>query len=282
MFDKEAIQELTKAEAITAAAHALFAAVDPAAGPSNRVAVAALPEEFKVRDLEAYLPLRRRARGTMTTGAIVDFAAYVTDQRQEGATVFVDADLMQAVAVLNLGTPGAPGHADNRAKLVMQRTAAYKALFGVTRAEGHTQATVAEWLEDWRDCIVCSNSGGEIPSAQAIAAVRKITIEALRRVESEQQQLGTSHSAMESIKAKDTDTLPTAIMFRCEPYLGLAARTFALRLGILTTEKPKIVLRIAAVERHAEEMAAELSALVDKELASAMVPCLVGSYAVGA
>lgn len=280
MFDKEAIQELTKAEAITAAASAMFAAIDPAAGPTNRVAVAALPEEFKVRDLEAYLPLRRRARGTMTTSAIVDFAACVTEQKEEGATVFVEADAMQAVAVLNLGTPDKPGHADNRAKLVMQKTAAYKALLTATRSEGHTQATVAEWLEDWRDNIACTNAGAAISNALAVGAVRKITIEALKRIENEEQQLGVTHSAMESIKAKDTDNLPTLIAFTCEPYLGLGSRTFVLRLGILTTEKPKVVLRIAAAERHAEEMAAEPSEMVDRELDAAMVPCLVGSYSV--
>ena len=272
MFDKDAIKELTKAEAITAAATTMTEEA-----PAH---MAALPNDFTVHDFERHALLRRRARGTMTTASISDFAVYANRHADDGATVFIRQD-MTAVAVLNLGTPNAPGHADNKAKLVLQQTAAYKALLAMAGGGGHSQTTVAEWLEDWNLHIECFHEGEQIPVRHAAAAVRKITIEALRRVESEEQQLGTSRSAMESVQAKETGNLPTTIHFSCEPHLGLKHRTFSMRLGIITGDKPKLTLRIAAFEVHAEEMAEEMAVLVRNEVGDGM-PCLVGDYAAAA
>lgn len=122
MFTKNAIQKLTQAEAITAAAKTLTDQVDT---------LVALPKGFKVHDLEQYLQLRRRLRGSMTTPVLADFAAYTAANAETGATVFVNTDSMQAVAVLNLGGPTAPGHGDNRAVLAPPKTAAFAALLAV-------------------------------------------------------------------------------------------------------------------------------------------------------
>jgi uncharacterized protein YfdQ (DUF2303 family) len=91
MFTQEAIQELKQAQAITAAETAISHQVETIVG---------LPESFKLHDLEQYMHLRRRLRGTMSTISIGDFAAYTRANKQTGAAVFVGAAQMQAVAVL--------------------------------------------------------------------------------------------------------------------------------------------------------------------------------------
>lgn len=269
-FDKDAIKELTKAQAISAASESL----------DHRTDVVALPEEFKVHDLERYSETRRRARGSMTTSVAGDFAAYVGKHANTGASVFVDVDAMAAVAVLNLGTSEFPGHADNTATLAPKKTAAYKSLKAITDGQARPQKVIAEWMEDWSPCIKCFVDEVETPIKKAVAAVRKITIEALRKVEASEQQLSAQRSAFESVTASSTEALPTRIEFTTEPYGDFNPRTFSLRMSVLTSDKPALALRIANAEKHDEEMAEELAQKVNAALVGGSVSVVLGTYSV--
>lgn len=240
--------------------------------------VTALPSDYKQHDLETFMSTRRRARGAMTTSAGPDFAQYVKTHAEEGACVFVDADSMQAVAVLNMGTTDAPGHTDNRAKLVLKRTAAYGALREIA-GNGASQQYAAEFLEDWTAHIQCFNDEGHVAPHKAVAAIRKLSIETMRKLESSEQSLSASKSAFESIQATSADPIPTTIYFKCEPYHGLTEREFVLRLGVLTGgDKPRISLRIVKQELHDEEMATEFAERVRSVLGTD-IPVMLGEYA---
>jgi uncharacterized protein YfdQ (DUF2303 family) len=240
--------------------------------------ITALPSDYKQHDLETFMPTRRRARGVMCTSAGPDFAQYVVAHAEEGACVFVDADEMQAVAVLNMGTPGNPGHTDNRAKLVLKRTAAYGALRQIA-GNGVSQQRAAEFLEDWAEHIKCFNDEGFVTPSKAIAAIRKLSIETMRKLESSEQSLSASKSAFESIQATSADPIPTTIYFKCEPYHGLTEREFVLRLGVLTGgDKPTIILRVVKQELHDEEMATEFAERV-RGVLGADIPVMLGEYA---
>jgi uncharacterized protein YfdQ (DUF2303 family) len=122
-----------------------------------------------------------------------------------------------------------------------------------------------------------------VTTAKGIAAIRAITIEAARKVESEEGQLSASKSAFESVTASSKHTLPTHIYFRTVPYVGLTERTFVLRLGILTTgDKTSIVLRPVKMEEHLQEMAEEFAQLVAANRGGAQYPVLIGTYNKGA
>jgi uncharacterized protein YfdQ (DUF2303 family) len=282
MFDKEAIQELAQAEAVNASRNSIESALQS----TTDYGLAALPGNFLLHNLEAYLPNRRRARGTMSTKSMVSFAVYAIQHNEAGA-VFIDSEKMRAVAVLNLGASQSPGHADNRAVFEAERTAAYAALRSVANGQGLTQQKVAEFLEDWVGCIQCFADGAEVQPGKAIAAVRKITIEATRKLESTEQQLSAAKSTFESVAATSTETLPTHIYFTTHPYPDLSERTFVLRLGILTGgDKPQITLRITKLEEHEEAMAQELAANITRELktldtGSDPMQVLLGTYAAG-
>lgn len=272
MITKEAITALQEGNSILHAASSLNSS-----GDTNDLT--ALPSDYKLHDLEKYKAMRRRERGTMNTNVISAFTGYVTDHVEPGATVFVNADEMSATAVLNLGTPCVPGHADNRAKLTLKRTAAYSALVGIATGVGFKQTQIAEFLEDWPEHIQCVNDSGSITLPKAIAAIRKLSIEAIRKIENSEQQLSASRSAFESVQATSVDPLPTVIMFDCQPYADLKARTFALRLNVQTGgDKPTISLRIVKAEQHAEDMANELGYLIAHAFDSASIPVLLGSY----
>lgn len=268
MFDKDAIQELSKAQAIAAAAEAI------ASNPGQAVA---LPSEFQVHDLEKFLDTRRRMRGTMETSVIADFAKYVAANKESGATVFIDQDAMVATAVLNLGTPDAPGHTDNRARLGAKRTAAYTALLGVV-GRALEQATAAEFCEDWAPMVTFFKDNESVSPAQAVAAIRKITVESMRKLEAEETQLSASKSTFESVKASSGELpLPTHLYFVCPPHFGFDTHTFVLRVSVVTSnDKPRLVLRFINLEAHTEEMAIEFAQRIG--LAVDDIPVLIGSY----
>lgn len=272
MIDAQAIKLLSEAQAISAAGAAVNAAM-------HSDAIVALPGDYTTHDLERYQPNRRRARGAMTTSSIGDFAAYVAAHKEAGASVFVDDKTMAATAVLNLGTPAEPGHADNLATLRLKATAAYLALTKIADGSAKTQRDVAEWLEDWQPIIEAINEeGGAIATKHAIAAVRAITIDAARKVESEEKSLGATRSALEQVTASSKgQPLPAILRVSLVPYQGLISRTFSVRLGVLTTgNTPSLTLRVAMAEQHAEEMAQELAADVRANLSD--VPAMLGAY----
>ena len=275
MFSKEAIDTLTKAEAITAAGKRVELAFE------NDQPALPLPTDFKLHDLEAYAPGRRRPRGTMTTSVLKDFAAYAAEHN-EGGAVFVDADAMSATAVLNLGKPDEPGHADNLAVLQLRQTSQFAALLAKATGQPLKQADLAEFLEDWWVYIVCSDDEGTIEQRQAIAAVRRITIENLRKVDSTVNKLAETRSAFESVAATSVDRIPTQLMFTAVPYTGLTERAITVRIGVLTgADKPMLNMRIVNLDFHKEQMAAELAQLVQDEFTEGL-PVHIGTYKRGA
>ena len=246
----------------------------------------ALPDHFNVHDLEDHQATRRRMRGNYTTRSVGEFVHYVEIYGStDDSCVFVNAAEMSARAVLNLGTRQAPGHADNIATLALQKTAAYEALLRLTNG-ARRQQSVAEFFEDWSQHVSMGffdEDDAEITARQAVAAVRRLTIETARKVESDVQQLSASLSAFESVKASSKDTIPTRIYFRCNPYADLSERLFVLRMGVTSDDKgPVLTLRIQNAERHEEEMGLELATLVRQGVedspAGGAVPVLLGSY----
>lgn len=274
MLNKEAIDAINEGTGITQSSEAVAKAF-------KDKAVVMLPERFTERDLEEYLPARRRARGVMRTNTLKDFAEYTTTHKEEGATVFIDASEMSATSVLDLGTPAKPGHADNRAFLQLKKTAAYAAVLNVAQGRALSQTIVAEFLEDWTEFAKCYNDDGEVTRNKAIAAVRKLSIESSRKIEASEQSLSASKSAFESVQATSQEPIPTVIYFTCQPYKELTERTFVLRLSVLTSgDKPSITLRIVKQEVHDEEMANELADLTRAELKDSL-PVLLGEYKKG-
>lgn len=239
----------------------------------------AVPNDFALLDTEAKAPTRRRARGTMTTATVSDFARYVDAHGLIGTTVFVDANSMRAVAVLNLGDAEAPGHADNTAVLQAETTAAHAALRKMLLA-WVTQRDLAEFLEDWSRALECTGANDSaIEVKYAVDAIRRVTIEAARKTDTAEGKLSAERTAFESVKARsDAGELPTLLRFTCEPYKGLGMRTFDVRVGVRTSEAaPTFVLRLVKAEEHAEQMALQFAALIS-EAVDADMPVLLGEY----
>lgn len=267
--------QLSQSEAITAA----LKAVD---GGLATKGVAALPEIFKIHDLERFMPTRRRLRGIMQTESIPNFSLYVKENREPGAVVFVDAANMEACAVLNLGTTASPGHSDNTAHLKAKKTAAFTELSRLTSGNQLTQKAVAEFFEDWQPMIWCEKGGEPVPVRKAIAAIRKLTIESMRKLEVSDQQLSVSRSAFENVEATSEEPIPDVIRFTCVPYKDLSDRAFYLRMSLITNadkqlQLPSLSLRIIKIEEHEEQMAEQFAGKI-RQVISDEVAVLLGKY----
>ena len=215
----------------------------------------ALPENFRIHDLEKFNLNRFRFRGALSTASIDDFTRYSKDLADEGTRCFIDADNMRAVSVLNLGTIDESGHADN------------------------SQKSLAEWIEDWADYLVGFDANGDaIQATKAAAAVRKITIEANQTADFEDNDFSGKRSLMESVEAKTKDIMPVAFEFKCVPFEGLKERPFKLRLSIITGDRPVLVLRIIQLEAVQEEMANEFRDLLVEKFKDSKVETFIGTF----
>lgn len=260
--------------------------------------VVPVPDAYKLISIEKFLDQPARFRGTFRTDYINEFTAYMLKNIVNSSTagVFINAQKMTATGILDLGDPTSPKHAEHRAVVKIIPLNAYTALRAMNGVK-KSQREFAEWMEDWRDYLeaytdmgpgitqsengkIKAEGGNEIDLKAAIAAVRKITLKVTAANEHSTQDFKAARSALEEIEAFSKDlSLPGSLYFTCKPYEELQTRTFVCRVGVLTSEKePTIVLRVAQMEAHVEEMGKEFQALVQKPLAESAVQVRLGEF----
>ncbi|WP_444893413.1 DUF2303 family protein [Microbulbifer sp. TRSA001] len=277
-MDQSAVKEIKQSQAI--------ATIDVAIRSKDlEKPVLAVPTDFRLHDLECYLPGRTRLRGAMQTIALLDFISYSLDHRKDkDSACFVDPARMSAETIFNLGTDAKPGHADFSAEVTLIKTAEYKALLDIN-GQRLSQKELAEFLEDYAENIVCYAPDGEaIPISEAVAAVRCLTIEASRKADYEVQDFKSSRSDLENIEARSEKTLPAGFKFECVPYNDLSIRTFDLRLSVITgREAPTLSVRIKRLEAAQEDMGRELQdrladAFAAEDISEQKIETYIGSF----
>lgn len=265
-MDGSAIKELQIADQITKANNSLSDRFQ-----CSQPKVVALHKDFAIENLEKYEQHRSRFRGNFSTAEPDAFANYALNKSATDAGCFINAQHMSAKLIFNLGNDQQPGHCDDSARLSLEMTAPYKALLAIADKR-LSQKDVAEFIEDWRHLMSASSEEDldgnktSIPLAKAIYAIRKITIEQKATTDSETRNFGATNSSMDSIDVKSAEMPPAYLHFTCEPYRGLAERTFNLRLSVITDRQPSLTLRIVRHETEQEEMAKEFEAIINTKL----------------
>ncbi|ANB27201.1 hypothetical protein A6F57_19670 [Alteromonas stellipolaris] len=283
MFDRDTLLELQKSELNKQLNSQLL---DTAALFQEEAIPAMLvPENFSVVGFENRLEHRTRFRGLFSTEDIKSFVAYVTDYVGDetplyaNSQVFVNGDSMSATAILNVGDLIVPGHCDHTAKLSIPKTAAFKALQSVC---GHRQGQqeLSDFIEDWKDRITVEGMSGEqMNLSVAINAVRTVTVERVREIESSIDQFENSASVMEREAAKNKKDLPAYINFTCVPYAGLSEVTFKIRVSMLTGDvRIGFTLRVVGQEEHDEQIAEEFKQKININLNELPVEVFIGGF----
>lgn len=232
--------------------------------------VVALPSSVAVHDLEKYLPNRTRFRGVYKTTVIAEFVAYVLaaaaslEPGERVPAVFVDAEKYTATGFFNLWEGGEPGHADHRAVLALQKTAAYKAVQAINGTK-LTQRELLDFIEDWQTLLrgVTDDQDQPMSVPVLVGAIRKLKIKTAQTSDHVDNGLRASRSTFEEAAAETEGQTPSLIPLVCAPFLGLAERIFAFRVGVLTSHgEPKFVLRLVGAEKHEEEIAEEFKTVL--------------------
>lgn len=243
--------------------------------------VVALPDGYKLQNLEGYEEYRNRMRGSFKTEVLADFAEYVTDNLDEesmGAGCFISAEDLKANCVLDLGTVESPLHCEHKAALQLKQSPEYVAMQEINGVR-KSQKDLAEWFEDWTNCLAAFDTNGEsMTPQQLIASVRNISIEAVRNAESTVEDFSESMSALERIEAKNKDRQPAKVLFTCKPADELEERTFSMRISISTGgDRPMLTLRVQQLEVMKNQIADEFKCLVKESLKDTPVKTYVGT-----
>jgi len=237
-----------------------------------------LPDSMNLQSLEQYNNNAFRYRANYQTDNIVDFCKYNRAFEQDGSHCFINSEQMSAQTIFDLGTEDAPLHKENKASIKLKKTALFAA---ITRIDSRqlSQKSAAEFIEDWALDLMAENSMCEKMQPSAAAkALRDLTIEAARELNSKVSDFGESMSSMERIEAKNQNTLPALITFKCAPYSHMQEREFQMRLSILTGhDKPSISMRLIQMEKATEEMTEEFKSIIIKELESTKIKTFIGS-----
>lgn len=243
----------------------------------TQVPIAVTPSSFEIGSLEKFMPNAARYRLRYNTTSMDSFVNYCKKFAQDGATCFVSAEHMAAESIFDLGTVEEAGHQENKARLVLKKMAAFKAICAIN-GKPLSQKDASEFIEDWEECICARTKNNETMEPRfAASRLRNLTIEAAREINSKVGDFGESMSSMERIDAKDQDTLPAVLEFDCEPYRGLVSRCFQLRVSLLTGgEKPHIMFRILKLEYIEELIAEEFKAELNDEFEGIALETFIG------
>ena len=216
-----------------------------------------LPDGYRVEDMEQYRENRNRFRGKFQTNSISEFGKYASEQPL--GACFINSDEMRARMIFDLGTIDAPKHCKHTAELALRMTHQYSAMHNIDGAR-LDQKGLAEFIEDYRLYIDCYDGSKEaIEIKNAIAAIRRVTIEAKAESDYQVKQFSASKSAMEQIDASSGGgPMVGFICFRCVPYYGLNEYDFWLRVSLLAShDKPQFILRTTSLEAVLEEAVEE-------------------------
>lgn len=231
----------------------------------------------QVVSIEHLQPGRSRYRGTFKTQQLGAFAQHINatvdnNTPRTPATTFIDPENASATAYFNLGDHEQPGHGDHTALLKLKPCAAYAALLQACQRT-HDQRGLHDFIEDWRDIITpiyASPSDSNNTLANALGAIRSISVEEARNTRHDVRDMGATRSAMESVDAKSALVLPASFEFKTVPFDGLQERTFRLRLGVNTGgEKLSLTLRLQQAEQISEDIAKDFLARLQALLGTA-------------
>lgn len=235
--------------------------------------VVAVPAGINLSSLEKYLQGRSRYRGTMVTQSIPDFVSYV--KAHAGGDGFIDAEDLEATVFFNLGTEAEPGHGDYTARLKLKATAEFQAMLQAG-GKAYDQQAALDFIEDWSHLIGAAKLDDDgqvkddIPLSRAIAAIRKVKIQATSSTETTQGTFHAAQSRIDSVEATSDAGLPDVLTFKALPYHGLRERTFLLRLSVSTSgPKPTLRFRVVGLDAVEEDIAREFKSLLLAEVGNA-------------
>lgn len=239
-----------------------------------------LPPGATLARAEQFASQPRFHRHHYQTERLADFVAYAkaacSATPHINPTAYVQPDGSGAQVVFDHGHGDTPQWGHHQATLKLKPAPAWKAAQAIASTT-RSQQQVIDWLEDWAGAVGAHAADGtDIEPRRAIAALRRVKIEAKASTVNVEGDMSRQRSALESIEASgDTDTLPAYFTLHSPLFVGTNPLEIVIRLGVRETDgKPALALRIVGAERLAEET----SAWVEQQLTAHLGETLSGVY----
>lgn len=221
----------------------------------SHIPAVVLPPGCTVESLEEYerWPSRQILRVNVCT--IDDFCAYMAREahidgvdKENLSAVLISPDGDGATGVIDFGTEERPMWKQHRIRLSMRKTPAFEALMDIARGPIN-QIELSDFIEDWDD-LTLSHGDVTLDRAKAVAAVRSVTVEQLRKADFEVGDFESRRSALDEVKASSgAGKLPSRMELFTPVYEGMNCLMVTARVSILTAhDKPTFRVRILGRE----------------------------------
>lgn len=236
--------------------------------------IVAVPHGVQVKDLEQFKDHRDHWRGNLATDHIDSFVKFCETHVSTFGDfpVFINAHNMKAESILDYGQDTLPGHCRLTANLKLEKTALFVNMVNNFVNEIESQKGLVNLIEEYAAHIVVygeNEEGGREAMAlpAAMAALRRMSVDTVHNVSSEQNNYGSSNSAMEKVDIKANGMRPIALSFTCKPYKELSERIFMFRISPIVKGN-EICFKLSALmfEETMEEMALEFQTVLSDKL----------------
>lgn len=201
----------------------------------EHAAVALVPKGLEALDLEQYEIRPRRHTGQYLTSSIEDFTAYLlraSGEQGVSPEIYVATDHPYAKAILDPGGRDTPRWHDWTATLELHASDAGAALEDLCEQPVRPEAIV-QFIDDWAlNCRFLAN-GHDCTAEAARAQFADCTVETIRSLRTKTADLSREKTGLERLTVQPS--LPTRLLFDCEPWRGLEPRTLPVRIQATDT-----------------------------------------------
>ncbi|MCU7917101.1 MAG: YfdQ family protein [Candidatus Thiodiazotropha sp. (ex Epidulcina cf. delphinae)] len=230
-MDKTAIQEINAQSALKALNVNLNEQHD----------IVVIPDGATPVDLVQFTDKRRWFTGKFNSSCLSSFIDYINNNKDTHLPlthIYISTDSMTARAFFDIRhDDGSPGKCEHVATLGMRPTPEMSAIKDLCISDALNQRQLAEWLEEWGEIVTpFDKDNNDIDLKKAITAIRGMTIESLRKTDSEVGDMNQSRSTIDRIEAKGTAVTVagfTAHHIMC--YDEIATQDITVKLRIITT-----------------------------------------------
>lgn len=189
------------------------------------LAAVVLPDKHSLQSLEKYQQVPSFYRAALTTNNVFHFIDYVKTHASEDSIVCVETSAGSADAIIDAGSTDNPRWGHHRAKLNLEKSAAFLAL---EKQDGNwrTQRDFIYFLEDWAENITFLYGEGAEPMGfeAGLKLIKKLKAGRTVELTSTWGNHASAGSVVDSVQVSSSEEdMPVGFEFSCDMYDDYAA-----------------------------------------------------------
>lgn len=218
-----------------------------------------IPEKTKIETIEHLLENPAHFKAHFQTNLLATFIEYCADNESDDCAIFIDPEKMTALSIFDMGSQSDPKWGKHRATLALEKTPAFSSIIKNDR-NGFDQQSFIDFLNDWDEYIkFFDENDDEIEFKNAINRIRRLTVNSLKKSDSEIGNFKSEATAMESVEVLlGNDKPPAKILFYIDPYLGFSTLKLTLEIrAVVKNDGISLHYRISGLESVKDHLSHE-------------------------